>query len=251
MAQSLREPTYCTPEDVAETLDLPDPINPNEIFQFTDESHPSYSRVQKLILSAEDEIDQRTRRTWRENRVVNQILDIPTYQWDDNGWRSMYRMSGGYTIQLRKNMLEWDPEKGDRLELRTISSTWKDISDSYRGDGGAVIGAYNAFWFDYEAGRLFLRTRALQPKYNSIRITYRYGCGRDFEGERCVPAAISRATTLIAAKSVLVSDFHSIKVGMGGDVSGLRENAMGRWDEEIGRILSSYQRAGKVHSLLR
>lgn len=250
MAQSLREPTYCTPEDVAETLDLPDPINPNETFQFTDESHPSYCRVQKLILSAEDEIDRRTRRTWRENRVVNQILTIPTYQWDDNGWRAEYRLSGGYTIQLRKRILEWDPEKGDKLELRGIVSGWRDVTDLYGVDGD-MAGALNRFWFDYEAGRLFLRTRAMQPKFNAIRITYRYGCDRDFEGEHAVPAAINRAASLIVAKNVLVSDFHSIKVGSGGDVAGLREQAMNRWDEEIGRILSSYQRAGTVHSLLR
>lgn len=251
MAQSMREPSYCTPEDVAETLDLPDPINPNETFHFTDESHPSYSRVQKLILSAEDEIDRRTRRSWRVNRVVNQVKTIPGYQWDENGWRSEYYLSGGYTIPLRRNILEWDPEKGDKLELRSHMLVWRDISDKCRSTNLPAPPAHDLFWFDYEAGRLFLRTKLLQPKFNALRISYRYGQNNDCDEGDGIPMAINRVACLMVAKNIITMDFHSIKVGSGGDVSGLRDQAIARWDEEIGRILSSYQRAGTVHSLLR
>ena len=251
MAQILREPTYCTPEDVAETLDLPDPMNPNETYQFSNISHPTYERVQKMILSAEDEIDRRTRRSWRENRVINYVTTIPNYQWDENGWRSAYHQAGGHMIQLRKDILPWDPEKGDKLELRSATLQWRDISEVYK--DGSEISTLNmqSFWFDYPAGRLFLKTRLLQPKFNAIRITYRYGNNLDSDGESDVPMAINRLASLIVASNIIVMDFHSIKVGMGGDVSGLRDQLLNRWAEEINRIYSTFQRSGSVHSMLR
>lgn len=251
MALTLREPTYCTPEDVAETLDLPDPMNPNEIYQFTDISHPTYERVKKMILTAEDEIDRRMRRSWRTNRVVNHLVTIPNYQWDENGWRSAYHQAGGYMIQLRKDILPWDPEKGDKLELRNATLQWRDISEIDTEGQRAMHLNRETFWFDYPAGRLFLKTRLLQPRFNALRITYRYGNDLDSDGEENVPMAINRLASLIVASNIIVMDFHSIKVGMGGDVSGLRDQLLNRWGEEINRIYSSYQRSGTVHSLLR
>lgn len=251
MAQTLREPTYCTPEDVAETLDLPDPMNPNETYFFSNVSHPTYERVQKMILAAEDEIDRRMRRSWRVNRVVNRLVTIPNYQWDENGWRSAYYQSGGYMIQLRKGILPWDPDKGDKLELRNVNLQWRDISEEALLNNERTPLYMEAFWFDYPAGRLFLRTRHLLPKYNALRITYRYGNDLDSDGEENVPMAINRLASLIVAINIITMDFHSIKVGMGGDVSGLRDQLLNRWTEEINRIYSSYQRSGTVHSLLR
>lgn len=249
MAQLLREPTYCTPEDVAETLDLPDPMNPNEMYQFSNISHPTYERVQKMILAAEDEIDQRTRKSWRENQIRNHLVSIPGYQWDENGWRSSYYQSGGYTIQLRKDILPWDPEKGDKIELRNHMNMWRDISEAHREGGGPLNS--ELFWFDYPTGRLFLKTRLLQPKFNALRISYRYGVPSEPDGDSNVPMAINRLASLIVASNIITMDMHSIKVGMGGDISGLRDQLLRRWAEEIGRIYSSYQRSGSVHSLLR
>ena len=251
MAQTLRVPTYCTPEDVAETLDLPDPIDPNGMFQFSNISHPTYSRVQKMILAAEDEIDRRMRRSWRTNRVVNHLVTIPTYQWDESGWRSGYYQNGGYMIQLRKDILPWDPEKGDKMELRNVSLQWRDISEIESEGKQPVQLNREAFWFDYPAGRLFLKTRLLQPRFNALRITYRYGNDLDSDGEENVPMAINRLASLIVASNIIAMDTHSIKVGMGGDISGLRDQLLNRWAEEINRIYSSYQRSGSVHSLLR
>ena len=250
MAQTLREPTYCTPEDVAETLDLPDPMNPNGTYQFSNISHPTYERVQKMILAAEDEIDRRIRRSWRENRVVNHLISIPGYQWDENGWRAEYYHAGGYPIQLRKDILPWDPSKGDKVELRTFSMVWKDISELVNEGTPAPLHS-ELFWFDYPAGKMYIKTGIIQPKFNSLRITYRYGCERDQDGGDTVPMAINRLASLIVASNIIAMDFHSIKVGMGGDIAGIRDQILNRWADEITRIYSSYQRSGSVHSLLR
>ncbi len=249
-----REPTYCTVEDVAETLDLPDPINPNTTLMFSDESHPSYARVEKMILAAEDEIDRRMRRSWRENRVEEVLLDIPTYQWDENAWREAYFQNGGLVVQLRnKNILPWDPEKGDKLEVRNWDIGWRNITDMgiEHGEAAPIITGLNRFWFDYPSGRLFLLLRPYNSKFNSCRITYRYGAEPDENGNVDVPWAINRLACLTVASQIIIQDVHSVKVGIGGDISGLRDQLLSRWEAEMGRIYSSWQRSGTVHSMLR
>lgn len=154
-------------------------------------------------------------------------------------------------IQLRKDILPWDPDKGDKLELRNASLQWRDVSEINTEGQRATRLNMEHFWFDYPAGRLFLKTRLLQPKFNALRITYRYGKDLDSDGEENVPMAINRLASLIVASNIIIMDFHSIKVGMGGDISGFRDQLLNRWAEEIGRIYSSYQRSGSVHSLLR
>jgi len=113
--QPAQKPTYTDPDSVAMTLGLYDPNDPQSLFKFSDVSNPTYDFVEDLILAAEDEIDRRTRRTWRENRVEDYITSISEYQWDANGWRAGYFMNGGYEIVLRKDLRPWDPSKGDRL----------------------------------------------------------------------------------------------------------------------------------------
>lgn len=250
-----RAPTYCSVEDVAETLDLPDPIDPHKMLMFSNISHPTYSRVEKMILQAEDEIDRRTRRSWRVNYAKQELKDIPTYQWDENGWREAYYQNGGLVIQLNeKDVLPWDPSKGDKLEVRNKSLMWRDVSDQVINDDnpGHFMTAIDRFWFDYHRGRVFLLVRPYNAKFNAVRIKYRYGADPDDEenGDP-VPMGINRLATLIVASNIIIQDIHSIKVGMGGDVSGLRDQLLSRWENEINRLYSSYQRSGTVHSLLR
>lgn len=108
--------TYATPDSVAATLGLSDPEDPMSLLLFSDSSNPTADFVKDLILAAEDEIDRRLNRTWRENRVKDYITTISEYQADSNSvYRSWYYQSGGYEIQLRKDLRPWDPTKGDRL----------------------------------------------------------------------------------------------------------------------------------------
>lgn len=101
--------TYCTPEDVADTLDLPDPNDAMGKLKFTDVSHPTYRHVLWMIKSNEDIIDRRLRKSWRENIVRDKLNSIQTYWHDINGRRSDYYMQGGNYVQLRKDMREWNP----------------------------------------------------------------------------------------------------------------------------------------------
>ena len=278
---TVREPTYATPDDVAETLDLPDHMDPTGMFTFSDESHPSFSRVEKLILSAEDEIDRRTRRTWRENRVEDYQCSISDYWGDINGWRNEYYRAGGNYVQLRKDIREWDPTPieqgghGDKLEVRMRNGQWVDVSYQVRlsdgtfpekpdeeplpeehecpkcgwvdPDNGVKMALEDNFsaYFDYPYGKLYLRTRYFQQKYNALKITYRYG------SEEPVPMGINRLCCLLVASQVINMQVYNIKVGTGSDISGVRDQLLANWNDEIGRLYSSFQRSGSVHSILR
>lgn len=178
------EPVYCTPDDVAETLDLPDPNDHYGSFTFSAMSHPSYLRVCKMIKSNEDIVDRTVRRSWKECRVTDQVLTIMTYWHDINAWRTDYYQEGGNYVQLRKNVLPWDPSKGDKLEFKTRQNTWIDISnfpnmthaEARSGDNMPYItGVRFGFWFDYNLGKLYLRTSMFQNLAHSVRISYRYG----------------------------------------------------------------------------
>ena len=106
---SLPTVTYCTPDDVADTLDLPDPNDAMGKLKFTDISHPTYKHVLWMIKSNEDIIDRRLRKSWRENIVRDKLNTINTYWHDINGRRADYFMEGGNFVQLRKDMREWNP----------------------------------------------------------------------------------------------------------------------------------------------
>lgn len=119
------DPVYCTPEEVAETLDLPaDYVDNYGRSTFTDTSHPSYAQVCRMIKANEDVIDRRTRRSWRTNYVKEHVLNIPKYWQDENAWRMEYYRQGGNCIQLRKDVLPWDPSPvySDAAETVTVPS---------------------------------------------------------------------------------------------------------------------------------
>lgn len=232
---------YCDPEMVAETLDLPDPINPDDVYKFSNISHPTYNQVCRMIAKNEDEIDRRLKRSWRVHRVVDQVLDIPRYQHDENSWRSDYFLYGGYTIPLERDILPWDPEKGDKLELRSYTGEWRDVSHLCKQN---TLNS-SSFSFDYKGGRLFLRTFFYQPRYNAVRITYRFGAE-----DETPPYAIQRLCALMTAIQILNSQFWVIKVGNGGDIGAVRNSMIRLWQDEINELFSSYQRPGRVFSML-
>ena len=241
------QPQYCTPDDVALTLDLPDPNDAMGYFRFTDMSHPSYEQVCRMICANEDRIDQRVRRSWRVNQVRDYITDIPTYMADEVGFRSMYYANGGYPIHLRRNILPWDPQKGDRISLRKPMAQWGDISGrnlDERNDFPPEVNlSTDGFWIDYAKGTLYLRTRRLQPKYNAVCITYRYGSTEP------APPGIKRLCCLMTAIQVIQSQAFAIKYALGGDVAGIKDSLVKAYQEEINELFSMYQRSGTVHGV--
>ncbi len=235
---------YCTPDDVAEALDLPDAYNPQERFQFSDMSHPSYEQVLRMIRSNMEVIDRRLKDSWGTHYVKDRIKDINFYEQDEMTWRGMYYQKGGNSVMLTKDLKEWDPSKGDKLEFRNrLSGQWVDVSDM-EVDGTLPAGVLSpGFWFDRHAGLLYLRRRVLTPRYSSIRISYRYG--RD----EPVPADIQRLCCLMTMVQILQTQPFFIKVGQGGDIGNVRDMLIKSWQDEINTIISVRQKTASVVGL--
>ena len=309
-------PTYCTPEEVAETLDLPNPEDNYGYFTFTDMTHPSYKQVERMICSNEDIIDRRLRRSWRVNYVKDHTLNIPKYWQDENAWRMEYYRQGGNYIQLRKDVLPWNPipvceeeteyfkvkdvkrytvgrvsyinnteylidEVGtepdsegkydvagrkviyrDKLLVRTHANTWYDMSWQNVDPDACTIdeedipnwpfdtilasdALNNTFWFDRPNGRLFLKRRVYMPAAQAMRISYRWG------SEEEIPSAINRLACILTACQVMNMQAFNVRLGTGGDITGIKDQMIKGWQEEANTIYASYQRPGSVYSLLR
>ena len=244
------ETSYTDPYQVAETMGLPTEWGGDTYGFWTpsDTTVPSYDQVCRMIRSNEDIIDRRLMRSWRINHVKDEIRTINTYQHDLNAWRGAYYRRGGNYVQLHRDVLPWDPQQGDRLEVRAKGNSWRDVTYAPQ-DGVDHVPdreshALYSFWWDYKGGRLFLRTSAFQTPYNAVRISYRWG------SEEPVPDSISRLCSLMTASQIINMSVFAIKVGSGGDIAGIRQDLQKMWQDEMGQIWSSWQRPGSVHSLL-
>ena len=246
----LFETTYTTPEEVAETLGLPPEFGGDNygFFTFSDTTVPSYNQVCRMIRANEDVIDRRLRRSWRVNQVKDKVCTISTYQHDINAWRAAYYQRGGYFVQLHKDILDWDPQQGDRMELRMRGNAWRDITFAPQDSKGTEFDPDSrsrvSFWFDALAGRLFLRMGPFQMPYNALRITYRWGSTEE------PPDSIRRLCALLTASQIINMSVFAIKVGPGGDIAGVRQDLQKMWQEEMNSIWSSWQRASPVYSIL-
>lgn len=242
MKDSTGVDVYCTPDDVAMAMDLPDPNDPFKSMVFDDSTHPSYEQVERLIRANSEVIDRRLRRSWRENRVVNRIVNVDFYEHDENTWRREYYLRGGNFIQLERDLRPFDPCKGDKIETRTFGNQWHDISAT-EGNDTDPMECQNRFWVDSEAGRLFFRINVFQPRYNALRITYRWG------SEEEPPEAIRRLCTLLTMIQILQTQPFFIKVGQNGDLGMVRQDMIRSWQEESNYIWGSYQRPSAVMSM--
>lgn len=83
------------------------------------------------------------------------------------------------------------------------------------------------------------------PMANSLRITYRHGLDEE------VPAAINRACCLMTAMGVLDSQMFNVKLGMGGDITGIKREIRQAYQEEINDIFTSFQVSGSVVSMIQ
>ena len=208
-----------------------------------------------MIKSNEDIIDRRIRRSWRENQVKDYLCTINDYWHDINGWRSDYYAEGGSFVQLHKDIRSWDPSKGDKIEIRTRQNQWMNISYSENsnemdplGDGTGEVDTKKdqySFWFDYPMGKVYIRLRLYQQRYNSFRITYRYGSNDP------VPYAINRLCSLMTASQIMNMQAYNVKLGAGGNIAGIKDQMLKSWQEEMNTIWSSWQRCGTVKSMYR
>lgn len=242
MIDSSGTDVYCTPDDVAMAMDLPSPDDPFKTMAFDDMSHPSFEQVERMIRSNSEMIDRRLRRSWRENRVKDRVVSIDVYEHDENTWRTEYWLRGGNFVQLERDLRPLDPAKGDKVEVRSFSGQWRDVS-AFEGNDADPSENQCRFWVDPERGRLFYRANIFQPRYNTLRLTYRWG------SEEPAPEAIRRLCVLLTMIQILQTQPFFIKVGQGGDLGMVRQDMIKTWTEESNYIWGAYQRPSAVFSM--
>lgn len=232
---------YCSPMDVARAIRIIDYSSEDlKIWEPSDSSIPSWDELIFRISAKENEIDTYLGMSWRCNRMVDQVVNLGTYWHDINGYRTEYWVRGGYSIQLEQDIRQWDPSQGDRIYLRNIQNAWIDkTSEFYDCDDQKSIG-----WIDYKAGVLHVRAGYLNPKANSVKVTYRYGRTDP------VPAHISRCCALMVGLTILNEDLYLTRLGQGGDLGGQKNDQKKAMQDEINAILTSNRRFTSVYSLL-
>lgn len=249
--------TYCDPIDVCKAIRLIDYYSSdNGIMQPTDSNLPGHDELCERIVVAENFIDRYTNNSWKEHRATTGVVDINTYWQDLNGRRNAYWARGGNFVQLHKDVCPWDPEKGDKIEFRTLGDRWvtrnvihKDQEniehdlDKGVGPNNAHFMPYPNIWFDYKGGRMFVRQGLFEPTENAIRVTYRWG-----NVHEPVPPEIKRATALKVGLTLMNEELYLTKLGTGGDLGGAKSDMKRGMQDEINEIIMMHRRFTNVYS---
>lgn len=161
-------PPYALPFDVVRRFDPTQTHQDLERSSFLNDR--DRDRIRSRIQGVEDDFESRTDTAFRLTRKGS--VGAPgTYEYHSN----KYWNRGSAKVYLdRRNIVPFDPSKGDRLELRTGIDRWRDITHQ---EG-------TRWTADYSMGKLqiFARTRNIRlsqiRRLNDnrfVRVCYRYG----------------------------------------------------------------------------
>jgi len=195
--------TYCETDDVRRVL--------QKSVDFSGNTKPSLEDVKKFILAAENKINGKTQRSWKEVSVSEEYYDIPYIT---------FRRGVGVPVFLKKRFIKtMSTGSGDKIELWD-GTAWIDYVTE-RTEGRA-----DDFWLNYKQGKLFLMQRYFGFREQAIRMTYRYG-------ETTVPEEVKEACAMYAAAVILTSDPQTIVVADPGDGSMIPK------DTRVSKLLSA------------
>ena len=200
--------SYCSVEDVADWLRID--INAN--------TNPNTRMITKMILRNEEEIDRRTRHSWRETQYANMTVDL----------NFLYDAGRGMAIYTDHRMLKpFDADKGDKVEL------WDGLKyTAYSIPPSAAVTMEPTMGIIYFRGFIFTLLRK-----HRFRFTYRYG--GDQEGTSPVPRDIEKACLLLTAIDILSTDFKYSQLAYGGEGNVNKDSIMKRWEMDAIRILKN------------
>lgn len=204
--------TYCTADDVADFLGI----------SITDSSKPSITKINKLIVLKEAEIERRTGNAFGKTKTeTKEWHDIPllyTFGW--GAFISLKRRN----IKTKAGELILDSAAGDKLEI------WQGSTNTF-GDETNTPGAYEIL---PEKGEIYLRGYIFTIiRDNRVRITYRYG-------EDTVPDDIKICCIKMVAIDLLRSSFKMDLIPRGG--TGIdAQRSIKDWEADIDKIIYNRQ----------
>ena len=205
----VREPKYCSVSDIADRLRID--INAN--------TDPNITMIKNFIMQNEDDFDRETQHTFTTDKLVTETMDV----------NRLWHWLRGMPLYMRhRNIREFDPSKGDRVEVFN-GEVWNDVT--IPSPSGIYVEGYRGIV--YIRGYIF----TLLVK-NRFRITYRYG--GDNEG-LSIPLDIQKALILRTCIDILESDFKMSQIGYGGDQNVNKEAIISRWGKEVERITDNHR----------
>lgn len=202
---------YCDPSDVARYFrTLED--------GFSYDTNPSEAEVKEFILEASARVDRETGHAWRERRVENEYHDL----------EGSYYYWAGTPIKLMKREIRTplDATSGDKVEVYD-GEVWEEwVSDSTMDEGRD-----GDYWVNTTDGLLYLYRRSWWfERYQSIRVSYRYGATQ-------IPKDIQKATALFAAADLIRTDLYGDLLPTGGSDSPNPDTVAEKLEEQADRIL--------------
>jgi hypothetical protein len=232
-------PTYCTPQDVARLLGHGS--NPNDLFYADDPSSgddtmPTDTDIEGVILDVEEEIDRLTHSAWRPRQVINEYHNLDDY------WK--YNIGQPVTLN-HQFILPLDQTKGDSIQV------WLYAGSTYT----EFLGVYNEargsdFWIDYEQGILYFHSRRPIRRDKAVKVTYRYQYSGDniynndgsaaSGGVTYIPRDIKRAAVYLAASWFVTQNDTTMFIIDGTDRFKLIDKSKA-WEERAYQILENHK----------
>lgn len=197
---------YCQPSDVSEFLT----VSP---FSDSPATKPTLTAVAKIILRKEEQINQRTHRSWKTVTVTNELHNLDDY----------YMVGYGVEIRLLyRHIKTFDYAQGDRIQYWN-GSDWQDLLTASGLDS-------NISYVDYENGRIHTKSAFFSyiTEYK-FRVTYRYG-------EDTVPADIEEACILMTCIELTNTSFRSNLLPQGNIKTA--DTVTAQWDLRVSQILA-------------
>lgn len=184
--------TYTTAAKLSSLLQYTENSGGNQIrLVFDGDSLPTVTEVEEAILVAEDDIDDYTRRSWKENTQTNELHDYKLKRYRGYYYDRFGRTSVGIRFN-KQDVITIDGAQGDKIEVWD-GNQWIDFVATLT-IGSAMY--ENDYYIDYQRDEVFFFTNFPQRGASMIRLTYRWG------ETASVPKTIQRAASLLAGADI-------------------------------------------------
>lgn len=177
--------TYCNVQDVKRYLQT---VGAHSI------TTPETDETKRMIIDAEDDIDQMTNHSWKTKSVTDEYYSFPR--------NAHYRWETGIAIALRHRNIKTMLSGTDKIEVWRGNAYTEYVANNTEGRG-------DDYWLDYGQGVLYIRIWPLFYITKAIRMTYRYG--------ENVPNDIRKACALSVAIQFLLMDDRASVLSETGD----------------------------------
>ncbi len=224
---------YCTEAQVISQLRMIDQSSASHARKtLSASSDPTTSEVTEYINDAEAEIDHYCQRAWREVTEPEETHIIKRSPGGYGNWGTQY-LGFAYTVFVKLHFPDVRALSTDTDKIEyTDGQNWIDLLAT--GTESTVYGDGGDFYIDLARGFLYFLSVYPRADVPSVRVTYRHG-------KSTVPGDIRRAAKLLAATTILESDWFTRQFPT--NTAGPNAEAMAdKWTKKAYKLLARHTR---------